>query len=274
LTVEFRRRTARITRVRRPHRPDGSLQIATGWASAFTRQHFTGMIQAAILAGGLGTRMRPFTETLPKPMLPVLNRPFLEHQIELLERIGIHNFLLLVGYLGHAIEAHFGSRWGDSAHIAYSYEEHPMGTGGALKLASDKLDDDFLLINGDTLLDIDYPSFIEQFRASGKQALIAAYLNGSGHVPSNLEIAADSSVRSYTKCQNNGSYIDAGVIALRKSVLTLIPEGRPSSLEEEVFPELIATGELRAWPTETAFFDMGTPAGLKRLELHLGMQPQ
>jgi mannose-1-phosphate guanylyltransferase len=230
------------------------------------------MIQAAILAGGLGTRMRPFTETIPKPMLPVLNRPFLEHQIQLLEQNGIRNFLLLAGYLGRAIEEHFGARWGNSAKIAYSYEEQPMGTGGALKLASGKLEDEFLLVNGDTLLDIDYPQFVNQFRASGKQALIAAYRNASGQVPSNLEIARDGGVRSYTKRQSNGMYIDAGVIALRKSVLGLIPEGRPSSLEEEVFPELIAQGELSACPTETAFFDMGTPAGLKRLESHLAVQ--
>lgn len=232
------------------------------------------MIQAAILAGGLGTRMRPFTETVPKPMLPVLGRPFLEHQIELLERSGIHNVLLLAGYLGKAIETHFGSLWRNSAHISYSYEDQPMGTGGALKLAAAKLEDDFLLVNGDTLLDIDYSAFVRDFRTVGKMGQIAAYLNSAQQVPSNLDIDRDGRVASYTKRQTSGQYVDAGVIALRKSVLALIPEGRPSSLEEEAFPKLIASGELHAWPTQTAFFDMGTPDGLKTLENHLTLKPE
>lgn len=236
------------------------------------------MIQAAILAGGLGTRMRPFTETVPKPMLPVLGRPFLEHQIDLLERNGIYKFLILAGYLGGVIESHFGSLWHKSIEMTYSYEDKPMGTGGALKIAGAKLEDDFLLLNGDTLLDIDYLAFVREFRATGKAGLIAAYLNTSQQVPSNLEIAGNGSVLSYTKRHTNGHHVDAGVIALRKSVLDIIPAGRPSSLEEEVFPNLIASGELNAWPTQTAFFDMGTPAGLKRLEAHLKpkneMQPR
>jgi NDP-sugar pyrophosphorylase family protein len=231
------------------------------------------MIQAVILAGGLGTRMRPYTETVPKPMLPVLGRPFLEHQIELLARNGIQKVLLLVGYLGNAIERHFGAQWNHSSKLAYSYEDKPMGTGGALKIAMDKLENDFLLLNGDTLLDIDYAAFVERFRSSGKTALIAAYLNAAGQVPSNLDIV-DGTVASYTKRQTNGRYVDAGVVALRKSALDLIPAGQPSSLEEEVFPKLIASGELTAWPTATAFFDMGTPSGLKTLEAHLEMQPR
>lgn len=218
--------------------------------------------------------MRPYTETVPKPMLPVLGRPFLEHQLELLERNGIDKILLLVGYLGDAIERHFGERWDLSTKLAYSYEDKPMGTGGALKIAADKLENDFLVLNGDTLLDIDYAAFVERFRSSGKTALVAAYLNTSGQVPSNLDISDEGTVASYTKRRTNGRYVDAGVIALRRSALDLIPAGQPSSLEEEAFPKLIASAELVAWPTATAFFDMGTPSGLKTLEAHLEMQPR
>lgn len=149
-----------------------------------------------------------------------------------------------------------------------------MGTGGALKIAAAKLEDDFLLLNGDTLLDIDYTAFVKQFRASGKTALIAAYRNKSERVASNLGIANEGNVVSYTKRRTNGEYVDAGVIALHKDCLDFIPSGRSSSLEEEVFPKLIASAELGAWTTETSFFDMGTPSGLKALEAHLEMQPR
>ena len=97
--------------------------------------------QTVILAGGLGTRMRPVTETIPKPMIAVCSKPFLEHQLELLRRNGIDRVLLLVSYLGEQIEQYF--RQGDSLKmkIDYSYESSPLGTGGALKNASEKLEE-------------------------------------------------------------------------------------------------------------------------------------
>src|SRR5437879_6496433 len=118
--------------------------------------------QAVILAGGLGTRMRPLTEQVPKPMLPVNGKPFLEHQIRLLESRGFLRVLLLVGYLGEQIEEYFAL----DSHIDYSYESSPLGTGGALKNAAAKLDSKFVVLNGDTYLDVDYGKFCADFERS------------------------------------------------------------------------------------------------------------
>lgn len=225
------------------------------------------MIQAVILAGGLGTRMRPHTETVPKPMLPVRGRPFIEHQIELLRGAGFRRFLLLVGWLGEQIEAHLGDGSRLGVEIRYSYESTPLGTGGALKNAAALLEPEFALINGDTLLDIDYAAFC----GAGFQpalVVIAASRAPNGR-KGNLNLAENGAILGYSKRNPAGSHVDAGVAALRREVLDLIPSGRPCSFEEEILPQLIATRQAIAVVTGVAFFDMGTPAGLAALEAHL-----
>lgn len=227
------------------------------------------MIQAAILAGGLGTRMRPRTETVPKPLLPVLGRPFLEYQIELLRSQGIDRILVLAGHLGELIRTHFGDGSSRGVSISYSFEPPGLlGTGGALKYAEGALEDDFLLLNGDTLLEIDYAGFTRKFRARGKYALLtAARCDGQAH--GNLLIDAQGAVLDYSKRHPHGEHVDAGVAAFSRRVLDLIPPSRACSMEEEVYPQLIERGEVTALPVDTTFFDMGTPAGLAALEAHL-----
>jgi NDP-sugar pyrophosphorylase family protein len=202
-------------------------------------------------------------------MIPVLGRPFLDHQIELLKRNGMTRFVLLVSYLGHVIEEHLRDGQSHGVEISYSYEDSPLGTGGALKNAASLLEDEFIVINGDTLLDIDYGAFSRDFRSSRSSAMITAYRNISQVVPSNLEIGPDGTVIKYVKQRPTGEYVDAGVVALRKPVLDLIPTAERCSLEQEIFPILIERGEMKAWPTVVSFFDMGTPAGLAALEAHL-----
>ena len=209
--------------------------------------------------------MRPLTYQAPKPMLPVLQRPFLEHQIELLAANGIRRFLLLVSYLGKSIEDRFGEG-GSGLQIAYSYEESPLGTGGALKNAEPLLDDDFLVINGDTLLEIEYAALVARFRSRAATAMIVAYRNQKEKVASNLMIDAADVVQEYGKRRPTGDYVDAGVMALRKPVLGMIPAAQKCSFEEEVFPKLISEGQMLAWRTERPFFDIGTPEGLESLD--------
>jgi NDP-sugar pyrophosphorylase family protein len=201
-------------------------------------------------------------------MLPVLGRPFLDHQIELLEVNGIRRFLLLVSYLGKTIEEHFGSGR-PGIEISYCYEESPLGTGGALKNAERLLDDDFLVINGDTLLDIEYPALVDHFRSRPAMAMIAAHRNQRQAVPSNLAVDSAGVVREYEKQRPTGEYVDAGVVAVRKSVLDLIPDAQKCSFEQEVFPKLITSGQMLAWRTEQPFFDIGTPEGPQTLEEYL-----
>ena len=222
--------------------------------------------QAVILAGGLGTRMRPVTETIPKPMIAVRGKPFLEHQLELLRRNGIDRVLLLVSYLGEQIEQYF--RQGDSMKmkIAYSYESSPLGTGGALKNASEKLEEKFLLLNGDTFLDVDYAAVITDFCQHKPEALIVARKSQDMPVPNNLAVSSDGRVTAYQKRNPaNMTCTDAGAIVLLRKVLDDITPGQVCSLEEQIFPKLIQRGMMRAWVTPEPFFDMGSPAGLQAL---------
>jgi len=234
--------------------------------------------QAVILAGGLGTRMRPVTETVPKPMIAVAGKPFLQWQLELLATSGIRSALLLVAYLGEQIEQYFGDgrRFGSS--IDYAYELSPLGTGGALRNAEQKLRDWFVLLNGDTYLAIDYDGLARDFCAADCAAMIVAYrkppaaaaaVPASG-LPGNLGVDRDGMVTAYRKHEPQGlDHIDAGVILLKKEILADLPAGRRCSLEEEVYPRLIARGAMRAWTTQQPFFDMGSPAGLAALAAKL-----
>jgi N-acetyl-alpha-D-muramate 1-phosphate uridylyltransferase len=226
--------------------------------------------QAVILAGGLGTRMRPMTEQVPKPMLPVNGAPFLEHQLLLLKRHGFERALLLVAYLGEQIEKYFGDGSKLGMSVAYSYEPQPLGTGGALKLAEAKLEQSFAVLNGDTYLDIDYRAAARDFAQSASDAMIVAYANPQRTFRNNLSLNGNNRVAAYVK---NGderfTHVDAGVTYFRRSVLELIPANTKCSLEQEVFPQLIAEHRMMAWPTSTAFIDMGSPAGLAALEEQL-----
>lgn len=234
--------------------------------------------QAVILAGGLGTRMRPITETIPKPLIAVAGKPFLAWQLELLQKGGMSRALLLVAYLGEQIEDYFAGGREFGCSIEYSYEPSPLGTGGALKNAQQKLEDCFVLVNGDTYLGIDYQKLVLDFDAANCAAMIVAYrkpaiasreVPASG-LPGNLGLRADGLVTAYRKREPAGlDHIDAGVIVLRKDVLASLPSGEKCSLEEETYPRLISRGEMRAWVTEEPFYDMGSPAGLAALEAKL-----
>lgn len=215
------------------------------------------------------------TETIPKPMLPVGRKPFLEHQLNLLKDHGVRRVLLLVAYLGETIESYFGDGSRFNCRLDYSYEPAPLGTGGALKLAERKLDAEFLLLNGDTYLAVNYARMMEEFSAGPDSALIVAYQRLPGtpatapadRVPNNLGVLPDGRVSCYRKRNPEGlTHVDAGVIALRKEVLEALPVGKAFSLEEEVYPQLIQEGRMRAWTTDEPFYDMGSPEGLAALE--------
>lgn len=234
--------------------------------------------QAVILAGGLGTRMRPITETIPKPMIPVAGKPFLQHQLELLGAAHIHDVLLLVAYRGKQIEQYFGDGAGLRCRISYLYEPSPLGTGGALKRASKHLRDSFVLLNGDTYLAIDYQALVARFAALDCLALVVAYKKSFGNpgklpadgVPGNLGVVDGGRVSAYCKKNPRGlTHVDAGAAVLRKEVLQWLPKGRRCSLEEEIYPRLIAQGQMQAWETSEPFYDMGSPAGLAALEAKL-----
>ncbi len=222
-------------------------------------------MQVAILAGGLGTRLKPITETIPKPMVAINGRPFLEYQLAWLRRCGLRRILLLIGYLSDTIRHHFddGSHWGMA--IDYSVEPTPLGTAGALKWAEARLEDRFLLLNGDTYLPIDYKAMIARFEPGEMAALMAVYGNQEGLAPNNVAVDEDNQVSRYEKSASAGlTHVDAGAYVMTKEIVTRMLAGRPCSLEHDIFPTLAAAGKLGAYPVRERYYDIGT---FERLEV-------
>lgn len=229
------------------------------------------MIQAVILAGGRGERLRPLTDNIPKPMVPIRGRPYLAYQLDELKRQGIVDVVLLTGYLGEVIEEYFGDGAASGMRVRYSREPSPLGTGGALKLAEPLLAEDFLLIYGDSYLPIRYAEAMERLRATRAEALVVALDNMPPvvDVPNNIALGADGFVARYEKGAGAAAgltHVEAGVAALTRRLLRRIPAGHVTSLEQEFFPQLIAGHQLAAFATKRRFYDIGTPSRLKEIE--------
>ena len=173
--------------------------------------------QAVILFTAAWARgCAPVTETIPKPMIPVCGKPFLQHQLELLRSNGIERVLLLVSYLGEQIEQFFSNGGPLRMDLSYSYEPSPLGTGGALKNADFKLDENFLLLNGDTFLDVDYRAVVADFFKHQPEALIVARRSDQMPVPYNSAVSAAGRVTAYQKRNpENMTCTDAGAIVAR-----------------------------------------------------------
>jgi NDP-sugar pyrophosphorylase family protein len=178
---------------------------------------------------------------------------------------------LLTGYLGSKIEEYFGDGSAVGLHIRYSYEPHPIGTGGALREAHHLLDDLFVLIYGDSYLPIQYAEVADRLAASQATGMMVVYCDPAGetNVPGNVAIDESGFVVRYDKtvmADPELQYIEAGVLAFRRAVLDLIPSRDPVSLEEKIFPLLIERRQLRGMPTSQRFYDIGTPERLKAIE--------
>jgi NDP-sugar pyrophosphorylase family protein len=220
-------------------------------------------MQAVILAGGLGTRMRPLTETLPKSLLPVHGRGFVDYQLALLRRGGITQVVICAGHLGELIEAHVGDGRRHGIEVAYSFERGELlGTAGALKLAQPLLQDDFLITWGDSYVPVDHRAvFREHRKARGRKATMVVFENRGAWDSSNAEVAGGRVIR-YEKASRDPrlAWIDAGVSVLNRTVLEEVPEGEPAALDG-VFARLAAAGELGAYEASDRFYEVGSPSG-------------
>jgi NDP-sugar pyrophosphorylase family protein len=233
-------------------------------------------MQAVILAGGLGTRLGSLTARIPKPLVPVAGVPYLEHQLRLLARQAIRDVVVLTGYLGQTIEDCFGDGGSLGLSIRYSREPSPLGTGGALRLAAPLIADPFLLIYGDSYLPIDYRDVVAVLDSFPVTGVVVVYDDREGRtsVRNNIAVSDDGFVIRYDKDSLDDKslkFVEAGVLAFRRSVIDLIPEG-VVSLEKDLFPQLIATRQLRAYPTGQRFYDIGTPDRLRAIEEYLSVR--
>lgn len=226
------------------------------------------LMQIVILAGGQGLRLAEKTRNIPKPMMSISGTPFLEILLMYLANQGFKRFLIVLGYLPRYIPSMIGNGQDHGVDIRYCGDEENLrwGTGGALKRAAPYLDEDFLLIFGDSMLPIQYKSLISKYRDQGGSALLAVYDNNEDtDVINNVQVNADNLLTKYVKNSSEPlDYVDAGALCLKKSVLKNIPSEANVSLEEEIYPLLIKKKQIFAYPTDQRFYDIGTP---ERLEL-------
>jgi len=215
-------------------------------------------MQAIILAGGKGTRLKPYTITFPKSLVPVGEIPILEIIIRQIKRKGFNRITLAVGHLAHLIQAYFGNgeRFGIS--IDYSFEEKPLGTAGPLGLIK-KLDEHFLVMNSDDLTDFAYGDFFSQHKQSGSAVSIAMFKKKQKIDLGVLEVADNNQLVNYTEKPVFDFNVSMGIYAFRKDVLRFIPEN-----ENFDFPDLIRMllkndERVVCYPHSGYWLDIGRP---------------
>jgi NDP-sugar pyrophosphorylase family protein len=224
-------------------------------------------MQAVVLAGGFGTRLRPLTETLPKALVPVAGRPFIEYQIEQFRRHGVTDLIICVGHLGHLIEEHLGDGRRFDVSIRYGYERDGLlGTAGAVKNVEPLLEDAFFVQYGDSYLLVDYQAVMTHFLRHDAPGLMVVYRNDDRWDRSNV-VVADGRVRVYDKTRKlpGMAYIDFGVSVFRRDAVAGIPPGVAADLST-VYQSLIAQGRLLAYETSHRFYEVGSPQGLREFE--------
>jgi len=232
-------------------------------------------LQCVVLAGGLGTRMRPLTDALPKNMLPVAGRPFALWQLGLLASQGVEHFVYVIGHRGEAIRDYFGdgSRFG--VRVSYVDEGRTLrGTGGALRFALDHapLDPAFLLIYGDSFTPVPIAQVQDAFAASGMPALMTVLCNSERWDRSNV-LFEDGRIVIYDKTRRHPRslgmrHIDYGLSVLRREMIReRIPEGEAWDLST-TFHQLSVEGRLAGFEAQERFYEIGSPAGLQDFEAY------
>lgn len=221
-------------------------------------------MQVVILAGGLATRLRPVTETIPKAMVPIEGRPFLEYQIDFLKKNGVTDLVLCVGYLSEKIEQYFANGHEFGVTIQYVHDgDRLLGTAGALKRAESLLQENFFVMYGDSYLFLNFKDVYSTFKKSNKSAVMVVYKNDNNYDTSNVAIENGKVIR-YDKKNLIGDlvYIDYGVLVFAKSILDLIPGDQVCQLEN-VIHDLIQKKDLVAYEATKRFYEIGSHKGLE-----------
>ncbi|MBI2133444.1 NTP transferase domain-containing protein [Candidatus Woesearchaeota archaeon] len=215
---------------------------------------------ALILAGGKGVRLQPITHELPKPLLPLHDKPLLQHILELLRKFNVKNVIISIGYKGEKIKEAFGNGNRLGMSISYVEEDKPMGTAGPIKLARGLLNETFIACNADELKDID---LIDMFLSHKENKASATIALTTVEDPSSYGVARLQGnrvlefVEKPKKEKAPSNLINAGLYIMEADVINYIPDGY-AMLEKDVFPKLAAEGKLFGYPFSGQWFDTGT----------------
>ena len=228
-------------------------------------------MQAVVLVGGEGTRLRPLTCSTVKAMVPVLNKPFLEHMVGYLASHGVDDIILTLCYLPDQIESYFedGSRF--DVRLTYVVEKSPLGTAGAVKNAEGYLGNRFLVFNGDIFTDIDLGAMLHFHRERKARATIALTPVDDPTSYGVIETEANGRVKRFLEKPSwdevTTNLINAGIYVVDREVLQDVPEGSPFMFEHHLFPGLLANGvPVYGYPSGAYWIDIGTPE--KYMQLH------
>ncbi len=219
-------------------------------------------MQAVILVGGEGTRLRPLTSTVPKPVVPLVDRPFIAYMLQWLAGHGVDDVIMSCGFLASGVRNVLGdgSRYG--LRLRFVEEPDPRGTAGALKYAEPMLEERFLMLNGDVLTDIDLTAQIAQHERTGAKATLALVPVPDPSAYGVVRLDDDRGVLDFVEKpspdQIDTNLISAGAYVLEREILDLVPAERKVSIEREVWPLLVGDG-LYGCPSESYWLDIGTP---------------
>lgn len=220
-------------------------------------------MKIVIMAGGKGTRIASVNSEVPKPMIEILGKPILEHQVDVLKKQGFNDYIFVIGHLGHVIKDYFGdgSKFGIS--IEYIVEEEPLGTAGALYFLKDKIEEDFVLLNGDIIFDVDINRFYKYHKDHDGLATILVHPNNHPFDSSLIEVNNDGMVIDWINKEAERVWyhnlVNAGIHILSVKVLDRFIEAKKTDLDRDILKPMIMEKQLFAYSSPEYIKDMGTP---------------
>jgi len=230
-------------------------------------------LTVAILAGGLATRLRPITETVPKSLLEVNGEPFAMHQLRLVQSKGVRRVVLCVGHLGELVERAIGDGSSLGLQVDYSFDGPALlGTAGAIRHALPKLGDSFFVMYGDSYLPCDYAAIARNFESAGVLGMMTVFRNEGKWDTSNVEFA-EGKILAYSKTNRTPRmrYIDYGLGVFRAQAFQGLPVGEHRDLTE-LHSDLLQRKQLAAFEVRERFYEIGSPAGLRETAEFLASQ--
>ena len=220
--------------------------------------------QAVIMVGGKGTRLRPLTNNCPKPILPILDKPCTEYFIDSLAEAGMEEVIMACGYRSQQVRDALGDGSKQGIKVIYSYEDHPLGTGGALRLIRDRLDDVFIAINGDNFMDIDFKAMVKEHFASGADVTISLSTTDNPCEVGIVRLGDDGRVLEFKEKPKPeevfSNILNTGVYVVNRNVLDFIPEDTMYDFSKELFPLLMEKGyRIQGYKEDGHWMDIGRP---------------